>query len=485
MIHEATIEKLVLETMKTWGIPGASVALSEDGASFSRGYGVRESGTPGQVDAETVFAIGSTTKAFTSLAVGILVDEGKLAWDDPVRKHLPWFKLADPWVTEHVTIRDLLCHRLGLERAQRIYYHGGYDQRALAERMRHLKTEREFRTAFAYANQNFGTAGLIIEAVSVMSWDSFITTRIFAPLGMTRTGAGWNVVSGWPNLASPHAVLEDSLPAGVRMLGAPQPVARFDLSHEPAGSIHSTAADLSRWVSFLAGGGSPLVKPGTFAELIAPQNIMHDMAESELAPLWYLQPGTNFWTYGLGWWALDYRGEKIVMHGGQLPGFNSMVAFFPGRKAGFAVTVNVHQTLAHAALFYTLADLITGGEPTRDWSGQFSQVARGYMAEVGASEAKAKAALPADRHPAKPLSSYAGKFDNDLYGSLIVVLSGERLILSYGQYKGWLESLGAERFMIHWDYAGIIEDCAISYGDGLGSLLLERDRTTYLRRQDQ
>ena len=489
MKHIDSIQKIVSETMSAWGVPGAGVSVFMDGESFSRGFGLQEAGSAAAVDTDTVFAIGSTTKAFTALAMGMLVDEGKLTWDDPVRKHLPWFKLADPWVTEHVTIRDLLCHRLGLERAQRIYYHGGYDQRALIERMRYLKTEREFRTSFAYSNQNFGTAGLIIEAVSGTSWDDFITARIFRPLGMTRTGAGWNVVSGWPNLASPHAVLEDSLPAGVRMLGSPGPVARYDLSHEPAGSIHSSAADLARWVAFLAGGGSPLVKPETFAELITPQNVMHDMAESELAPLWYLQPGTNFWTYGLGWWALDYRGEKIVMHGGQMPGFNAMVAFLPGRKAGFAVTVNVHQTLSHAALFYALADIIIGGEPTRDWSAQFSQVARGYMAEVGAAEAQAKAALPPDPRPARPLVAYTGTFSNDLFGSLVTRLSGERLELSYGQYRGSLESLGGDRFMIRWDYAGIIEDCAVTYGNGdgtkAGSILLERDRASYLRTQDK
>ncbi len=481
MKDTARMETVVAGTLKDWGIPGAGVSVYSGGESFAKGFGVGMTGAPDKVDADTVFALGSTTKAFTSLAIGMLVDEGKITWDDPIRLHLPWFNLEDPWVAAHATIRDVLCHRLGLERAQRLYYHGGYSQLQIAERMRYLKSELGFRASFAYTNQNFGLAGLIIEAVSGMSWDDFVTTRIFRPLGMTRTGSGWNVVALWPKLASPHAVLDDSLPSGVRMLGDFRPVARFDLSHEPAGSIHSTADDLARWVAFLSEGGAPLVKPGTFAEILTPQNIMHDLGQSELAPLWYLQPGINFWTYAFGWWALDYRGEKILMHGGQMPGFNSMVAFLPGRKAGFSVMVNVHQTLGHAALFFALADILIGGEPSRDWSGQFRDVARGYIAEVGAAEEKRKAALPKDRSPAKPHSAYAGTFVNKLYGNLVVTLSGERLGLAYGNSTGILEPLGGERWMIRWDYAGIIEDCEIVYDDGGASIYLEHDRATYRR----
>jgi len=475
------IETMVAETLKDWGIPGAGVSVYSGEKSYAKGFGLATVGTNEKADSDTVFGLGSTTKAFTALAMGMLVDEGKVNWDDLLRKHLPWFQLEDEWVAAHATIRDVMCHRMGLERAQRIYYHGGYSQRQLAERMRYLKTERGFRASFAYTNQNFGLAGLIIEAASGMSWDDFVTTRIFKPLGMTRTGSGWNVVASWPNLASPHAVVHDSLPAGVRMLGDFRPVARFDLSHEPAGSIHSTAADLARWVAFLSGGGAPLVKPETFAEILSPQNIMHDLGQSELAPLWYLQPGINFWTYALGWWALDYRGEKILMHGGQMPGFNAIVAFLPGRKAGFSVTLNVHQTLAHAALFFSLADTIIGGEPKRNWSGQFRDVARGYISEVAAAEEKSNAALPKDRSPAKPLSAYAGSFENKLYGNLVVTLSDGLLRLAYGKSTGVLEPLGGDRWLIRWDYAGIIEDCAISYGDAGSSIFLEHDQATYLR----
>jgi len=481
MIDTLNIESIVAGALKDWGIPGAGVSVYSGGESYSKGFGSTTAGLPDAVDADTVFGLGSTTKAFTSLAIGMLVDEGKVTWDDPIRKHLPWFQLEDEWVAEHATIRDVLCHRMGLERAQRIYYHGGYTQRQLVERMRYLKADRGFRASFAYTNQNFGIAGLVIEAASGMSWDDFVTKRIFQPLGMTRTGAGWNVVSSWPNLASPHAVVNDSLPAGVRMLGEFKPVRRFDLSHEPAGSIHTTAADLARWVAFLTGGGAPLVKPETFVEILSPQNIMNDLGRSELAPLWYLQPGINFWTYAMGWWAFDYRGEKIMMHGGQMPGFNSMVAFLPERKAGFSLTINVHQSLAHAAVFFAFADIIIGGKPTREWSGQFRDVAKAYITEVGAAEEKSRAALPRDKSPAQPLAAYAGTFVNNLYGSLDIRMSGEQLQLAYGKSTGVLESLGGDRWMIRWDYVGIIEDCQIVYGDGGASIFLEHDHATYRR----
>lgn len=481
MKFASRLETILGKTLEAWKIPGAGLAVSFAGESYTAGSGLAQAGSGRKAGADTVFALGSTTKAFTSLAIGMLVDDGKIAWDDPIRKHLPWFQLKDTWVSSHATVRDALCHRLGLERAQRIYYHGAYSQRQLVERMRFLQAERGFRESFVYTNQNYGIAGLVIEAVSGMTWDEFVTDRIFRPLGMTRTGAGWNVVAAWPDLASPHADLDDTLPAGVRMLGDKTAVEHFDLSHEPAGSIHSTAADLARWVAFLSSGGAPLVEPATFAEILSPQNIMRDLGQSELAPLWYLKPETVFWTYAMGWWALDYRGHKVMMHGGQMPGFNSMVAFFPELKSGFAVTLNVHQTLGHAALFYTLADIIIGGEPTRDWNGQFLEVARGYTAEVAAAEEKAAAALPRDRSPLKPLSAFVGSFNNELYGDIIVTYRGKDLELRYGIQKGLLKSLGGNRWMIHWDYAGIIEDCPVSYSDDASSILLERDRATYTR----
>jgi hypothetical protein len=164
-----------------------------------------------------------------------------------------------------------------------------------------------------------------------------------------------------------------------------------------------------------------------------------------------------------------------------MPGFNSIVAFLPALESGFAVMLNTHQTLGHAAVFFAIADMIIDGEPSRDWNSQFLEVARGYVEEVVTSEEKAKSTLPDDKSPDKTLSAYTGTFTNELYGNVLVTESNGRLELQYGLQGSFLESLGGKRWMVHWNYAGILEDCTISYGDDEVSIFLERDRAIYKR----
>lgn len=472
------IEHVFSKTLAEWGIPGGALAIVANEETFAQGYGLRAANQPALVDAETIFAIGSTTKAFTSAAVGILVDEGKLGWDDPVVKYLPDFALADPWVTQNVTIRDLLCHRLGLERAQRLYYHQGYSQRELMRRMRFLKPEAGFRTQFRYANQQFGVAGLIIEAVSGQSWDDFISERIFMPLGMSRSVSGFDRLGNSTNLALPHASLDETYPAGVRFLGEKASLPWFALSHEPSGSIHTTATDLTYWLKALLANGAHLLSPASFAEITSPQMVMQDLENSELAPLYFLQPGTHFWTYGLGWWVMDYHGEKVLMHGGQMPGFNSVVAFYPERKVGFAVMLNVHQTLAHAALFYALSDMLLA-DPSRDWSGEFLQVAGGYMEQVKAGVDGMYAARKTELPPSVGLAQLVGVYASDLYGEAIVGLDGGRLTFQYGKISSTLEHWQGDTFLAKWNLQGLLEDALIAFQPENQTLTIIHDRAQF------
>ena len=477
------INQLMSKTLATWQIPGGAVALISGDETYAQGYGLGAAGQPeSAVDADTIFAIGSTTKAFTSAAVGMLVDEGKLAWDDPVIKYLPDFALYDPWVTQNVTIRDLLCHRLGLERAQRIYYHQGFDQREIIRRMRYLPPAAGFRTQFQYANQQFGAAGLIVEAVSGQSWDDFISERIFKVLGMSRSVSGFDRLGNSSNLALPHASLDETYPAGVRCLGPKTTLPWFKLSHEPSGSIHTTANDLTRWLKALLEGGAPLLKPTTLAEITTPQMVMQDLGNSELAPLYYLQPGTHFWTYGLGWWVMDYRGEKVLMHGGQMPGFNSVVAFYPARKVGFAVMFNVHQTLAHAALFYALSDLLFG-ETGRDWNGEFLQVAGGYMEQVKAGVDGMRTARQPEIPPSVAPGQLVGGYQSDIYGEALIGLDGERLTLQYGKISSTLEHWQCDTFLAKWNLQGLLEDALIVFKPENQTLTIVNDRAEFRKIQ--
>jgi CubicO group peptidase (beta-lactamase class C family) len=472
------VNAIVQETFRKWGIPGGAIALVQADQVYAQGYGRLAANQPDPVDENSLFAIGSTTKAFTAAAAGLLVDQGKLGWDDPLVKHLPAFALADPWITQNVSLRDLLCHRVGLERAQRLYYHQGYDQNELVRRMRFLRPQAPFRSGFHYANQNYGAVGLAIEAASGQSWDDFIAGSIFRPLGMSRSFSGYDRLDGAGNLAQPHAVLEPAYPAGVRFLGEMQPLPWYKLSHEPAGSIFTSAADLTRWLQMLLNGGAPLLSPAVFNELTSPQVVMQDLEASELAPLYLLQPATHFWTYGLGWWVMDYRGEKVVMHGGQMPGFNSAVAFFPERKIGLAVTINVHQTLAHAALFYALSDLLLDVSE-RDWNNQFLQVAQGYMAQVKEQVDGLQAARQSSSGPSAPLQDFAGLYENALYGQAQVELVAGQFRLSYGQIHAVLEHWEADTFLARWNLTGLLDDSLVQFGPE--SLTLLDDQAVYLK----
>ncbi|MBK6794904.1 MAG: serine hydrolase [Anaerolineales bacterium] len=472
------LNETISKTLAAWNIPGGAVAVVQGDDVFTQGYGVLEAGKPEAVNADTIFAIGSTTKAFTSALIGMLVDEGKLAWDDLVIQYIPEFELYDDWVARHVTVRDLLCHRLGLERAQKIYYHRGYDQREIIRRMKYLKPAVGFRTGFNYANQQYGVAGLLVEAVTGKSWDDFITERIFNALNMSRSFSGHDRITDNKNFASPHAVLNETYPAGVRFLGEMSAIENFKLTHEPAGSIHTSANDLAQWLKALLNNGAPLLQPNTFNELTTPQVVMQDVLNSELAPLAYLQPATHFWTYALGWWAMDYRGEKVLMHGGQMPGYNSAVAFFPQRKLALAVMVNVHQTLAHAALFYAISDILLD-KKDRDWSTEFQMVAQGYMAQVKGQVDE----MRLKRDPNLPLSnkldSYTGTFSNDLFGEMTVIIKDDSLNLKYGVNTATLEHWQGDTFLAHWNLKGLMDDSMIAFSPNGKTMTLLNDRAEY------
>ncbi len=472
------LNETISKALAAWNIPGAAVAVVQGDEVFTQGYGVLETGKPEAVNADTIFAIGSTTKALTSALIGMLVDEGKLGWDDLVIQHIPEFELYDDWVARHVTVRDLLCHRLGLERAQRLYYHRGYDQREIMRRMKYLKPAVGFRTGFNYANQQYGVAGLIVEAVTGKTWDDFITERIFNAMNMSRSFSGYDRVTDHNNFASPHAVLDEMYPAGLRFLGSPSAIENFKLTHEPAGSIHTSANDLAQWLKALLNNGAPLLQKNSFNEITSPQMVMQDVLNSELAPLAYLQPSTHFWTYGLGWWVMDLHGEKVLMHGGQMPGYNSVVAFFPKRKLGLAVMVNVHQTLVHAALFYAISDILLDKQG-RDWSSDFQMVAHGYMAEVKGQVDDMRLKRNLNLPRSNKLDSCNGTFSNELFGEMTVTLDGDLLNLKYGVNTATLEHWQGDTFLAHWNLKGLMDDSMIAFSSDGKSMTLLNDRAEY------
>ncbi|MBK7454640.1 MAG: DUF3471 domain-containing protein [Anaerolineales bacterium] len=220
------------------------------------------------------------------------------------------------------------------------------------------------------------------------------------------------------------------------------------------------------------------MQPNTFNELTTPQIVMQDVLNSELAPLAYLQPATHFWTYGLGWWVMDLHGEKVLMHGGQMPGYNSAVAFFPQRKLALAVMVNVHQTLAHAALFYAISDILLD-KKGRDWSSEFQMVAQGYMAEVKGQVDEMRLKRDPNLPPSNKLDSYTGTFSNDLFGEMTVTRKDDSLQLTYGVNTATLEHWQGDTFLAHWNLKGLMDDSMIAFSSDGKAMTLLNDRAEY------
>ena len=199
----------VAKGVHDWQVPGLAVAVVKDGeVVFSKGYGVRELGKPAAVDAHTLFAVGSTTKAMTAALIGMLVDEKKLSWDDPVVKHLPWFQLSDPYLTREITVRDLLTHRAGLGNADYLWYGQETEPREILRRVRLLTPAYSLRSSFIYQNVMYAAAGAVIEAVTGQSWEDVMRTRLFEPLGMSETIATAATLARQPNVAMPHDTID-------------------------------------------------------------------------------------------------------------------------------------------------------------------------------------------------------------------------------------------------------------------------------------
>src|SRR5262245_54532554 len=319
------LDAWVQRAMKTFDVPGISLAIVKDGAVVvARGYGVKTLGGAAPVDAKTLFGIASNTKAFTATALGILVDEGKIRWDAPVIDYVPSFQLADPYVTREMTVRDLLVHRsgLGLGAGDLLWWPAStYDRQEIMRRLRYIPLATSFRSAYAYDNVLYLVAGEVIERVSGTSWEDFIATRILARVGMTTSNVRHSDAARGGNAAAPHA----------RVDGTVRPIAPFDSDNtNPAGGINSNADDLAKWMIVqLAEGklpdGTALLQPATARQLttiVTP--ILNNSVPPELRDV---RP--NFNGYGLGFQVRDYRGRKLVTHTGGLPGYVSRVAMMP------------------------------------------------------------------------------------------------------------------------------------------------------------
>lgn len=466
------------DAMRDWNVPGMAVAVvKNDSVVYMRGFGVRELGRPERVDAHTSFAIASTTKAFTATAVAMLVDEGKVRWDDPVSRHVPGFGVAAaPGLSGELTVRDLLSHRTGLPTADVLWYASGSTSEDILRRMRFVRPFAAPRSRYMYNNNAYMLAGMVVESASGMPWAEFVRTRILQPLGMTETLTGFGGLDARGNVAAPHLEVRDTV--------RPIPYRDFD-NIGPAGSMNSSVHDMTRWMrTQLAGGvrpdGERLVSEIQQREMQSPQFVI---PQSQFYPAARLAR-PNFTAYGLGWFMQDYRGRKVLMHTGSIDGMSALLALVPEERLGMVVYLNLdHAELRHA-LMYRVIDAYLGAPP-RDWSTEMRALYAPMEEQQRAREREAESKRVAGTRPSLALDAYAGTFaDADsLHPRLTVRVEGERLTASMGAgATGELEHWHYDVFRVRWADLALGEDFLVYTIDAQGRAQWMRMGGTLLAR---
>jgi CubicO group peptidase (beta-lactamase class C family) len=435
-----------LEAMRQeWQVPGVGVAIvHRDRVLMASGMGVQQVDQTVPVDGQTLFAIASNTKAFTTMALAKLVERGKLSWDDPVRKHLPDFALHDRWISTELNVRDLVTHRSGLGTfsGDLLWWASDYSRKELTSKLRHLPPEGTFRSHYGYSNVLYIVAGQVIEAVSGESWESFVQKEILRPLGMHRTLVSVRDLVSAGNYAQPHKTLPNR--------SQPIPWMNWD-NMAPAGSLISSPEDMAKWVAALLRNASqlegPLVKQKTLLDLWAPQTIVpiSDASASRF-------PSTHFRAYGSGWALSDYHGRKLIAHGGGYDGMYSQVMLVPQEQLGVVVLTN-SMTGYPSAATYELIDLALE-LPHRDWSGENLELFRKSRQAFRDRIDKAIQPVAKNTKPSHPMTDYQGVFECPMYGQVKVDAAGDQLKIAFLRtpgLTGTLQHLHYDTFVIHWD----------------------------------
>ena len=433
---------------KEFGIPSVSVAVVENGrTTLAKGYGVEGLSVPRRVDADTIFSTGSTGKAFTAAALAILVDRGKLGWDDKIIDHMPEFRMYDAWVTREMTVRDLLVHRsgLGLGAGDLLFFpRSDLSRKETMHRLRFIKPATSFRSAYAYDNILYAVAGQLVEEVSGETWETFVRRNIFAPLGMRNSTVNSAGLLASKARARPHARLSGA----VRGLGEQVQLGDEVLISDnaaSAGGLAISANDMSKWIQVqLARGklpdGSRLFSEAASREMWSPVTIMPIGTPPE--PLTATKPTSS--AYALGWEIEDYKGTRIVWHGGAVFGSLAAVVLVPDRNLGFYLAVGSEDGQLIRGLMFELLDHYLG-QPKASWPEKYHAFKRASLAKAAGSVNTASAAR-AKVGPSLPLARYTGDFTDPWYGTIKIRADGAKLRLDFPHSRGMTATLDHRQY---------------------------------------
>lgn len=450
-------------TLRTFEVPGIAVAVVKDGkVVLANGYGLKKVGEASPVTADTIFAIASNTKAFTTAALAMLVEEGKLQWDDRVVDHLPGFQMYDPYVTREMTIRDLLVHRsgLGLGAGDLLYWPASnLSSREIVSKLRHIRPSTSFRSAYAYDNILYIVAGEVIAAKSGMPWAEFIRRRIFTPLGMSRSFTSpAEFTSNDADVAYPHVKFDGK----VRIVD-------FHAADNQgsAGAIHSSVNDLAKWMivqldrGAIAGSDKRLFSEAQSREMWTAQTLLRisDPPKAIAA----LKP--NFSAYALGWNVRDYRGRVVMTHTGGYPGYVSRVLLVPELKLGVAVLTNQQARGGYEVPAWTMVDAFVGAPPS-DWVKAFAQAQEETESKAKETLEKQVTSRDAKSRPSLPLEKYAGTYRDAWYGDVFVAKEGSGLAIRFSHspaLTGKLEHWQHDTFIARWVDRSIEADAFVTF----------------------
>jgi CubicO group peptidase (beta-lactamase class C family) len=438
----AEINLYAEKVRRDWNVPGFAVAIvKNDKVIFAKGYGVRTLGKPEKVDDNTIFAIASNSKAFTTAGLAILADEGKLNWDDKVTKYLPDFQMPDAFVTRELTVRDLVSHRSGLGTfsGDLLWYETTYTDDEVLSRIKYLKPVNGFRATYGYQNLMFMTAGKVLEKVSGKTWQNFVKERILMPLGMTRTTA--SVKDLKDNVASPHNESGGKL--------RPLPPGNVDSARAAAG-LNSSVAELAQWLRLQLGRGTFNGKQIFSAKQsweMWQQTLPIQISEGGMK----FNPTRHFNGYGLGWFLNDYQGKKVVSHGGGLDGMISQTAMMPEENLGLVVLTNSESpvnTIMQNKIFDTML-----GVAKRDWSGDYlTRTETGKKAEREEAK-KLESSRLKNTKPTLANADYAGVYTSQMYGDVKISEENGKLVLRLvpaPNFVADLEHWENDKFLIKW-----------------------------------
>ena len=408
--------------MSTWNIPGLSIAVAcDDRIVYQSGFGVLEVGRPDRVNVDTLFAIGSATKAFTAAAIGILVDQGRLKWDDRVIDHWPEFKLSDAWVTKEIRVSDLLANHSGLSKiAEEIWYGTDYNRGELIERLAKVPITEGFRYQFQYRNLMFLAAGQLIPQIDGgISWDDYVLNKLFKPLKMRRSTTNLQDVVNDPNLAKPHLL---------DFHRNPLPIAYRNLDNiAPAGSIMSTARDMGNWIRMLTMSGTfegnTIIKPETLAFIERSQTPLSTVDPGGKP----LTPPVELRAYALSWVTEDYHGRRIVWHNGTIDGMSAWVGFVPDMRLGIAILSNLDEANFRNALFYHIVDRFSA-DTALDLSGELLEKQNDVLERRDLGERQWQALSDGMEQCQLSAADYSGKYRNPAFGEVEIALENGHLV---------------------------------------------------------